>query len=243
MRGSLLAAVLFAVVFFLTEAETSSVSLHRPVQTAHAKRVRPRIPTRPFRIGAAYVYPPLTRAPAPLVVMLHGMCGDGRGVCEFWNRAGRQASWLVCPNGNAACGGYSDWRGDGETKARYLDGVLAALDERHLVTNHDGILAGFSRGAFVARDVAYARPGRFRGLVLLGAALVPDPQRLKRSGILRVVLGAGDLDGARPTMQRAARVLEQGGIEARYVSLGRIPHALPYDLERIMRDALEWIRD
>ena len=243
MRGSLLAAVLFAILF-LTEGE-ASVRLHAPLQTAHAKRIAPTTPSRPFRIASAYVYPPLTRAPAPLLVMLHGMCGDGRGVCEFWNRAGRQTSWLVCPNGNAACGSASDWRGDGETKARHLDGVIAALGDRHgaLVTEQDDILAGFSRGAFVARDVAYARPGRFHGLVLLGAALVPDPKRLKRSGIRRVMLGAGDFDGARPTMQRAARVLQQGGVEARYVSLGPIPHALPHDLERIMRDALAWLRE
>lgn len=241
MRGSVLAAALF--VLFLTDRQTSA-PLPRPSQTAHAKRLARKMPSRPFRIGTAYVYPPLTRAPAPLLVMLHGMCGDGRGVCEFWNRAGRQASWLVCPNGNAVCGSASDWRGDGETKARYLDGVIAELATQQgtLVTDHDDILAGFSRGAFVARDVAYARPGRFRGLVLLGAALVPDPKRLLRSGVRRVVLGAGDFDGARPTMQRASRVLQQGGVEARYVSLGRIPHALPHDLEHIMRDALAWIR-
>jgi predicted esterase len=153
----------------------------------------------------------------------------------------------VCPAGNARCGAYDDWKGTGEEKAVVIDEAIAAVDRAFgpsLVT-HDGgdVLIGFSRGAFVARDVAYARRGRFRGLVLLGASMTPDAARLKAAGVRRVVMAAGDYDGARPTMQRAARALDEAGLPTRYVSLGRIGHQLPHDLGDILRGAIAWIRE
>jgi predicted esterase len=205
--------------------------------------------------NAVHVWPPaaalagsaLAPAAAPVVVMLHGMCSDAVATCAFWNQAAQEQGWLVCPDGNARCGdGDPDWRGNGETKAAHIDAAVDALRAEHpraVAADGDDILVGFSRGAFVARDVAYARPGRYRGLVLLGAALKPDPKRLRDSGIRRVVLGAGDFDGSAPTMRQAARLLERGGLEARFVSLGPIYHALPGDLEDRLREAFAWIRD
>jgi len=55
------------------------------------------------------------------------------------------------------------------------------------------------------------------------------------------VLAAGDLDGARPAMQRAARALSAAGLPARYMSLGPIYHQLPSNLAEILREALAWI--
>jgi predicted esterase len=183
-------------------------------------------------------------SPAPIVFMLHGMCGEPLSQCEYWSDAGRVGSWLMCPAGNVRCGANWDWQGSGEVKARHLDAAVAALRvsyAEHVSVGND-ILIGFSRGAFVARDVAYARPGRYRGLVLIGAAMKPDPARLKRAGIRRVVLASGDRDGARSTMQLATEKLRRGGLEARFVSLGPIWHQLPADLEPFVRDAVQWIR-
>jgi predicted esterase len=205
--------------------------------------------TRSTASGAEIiVYPPLSTsaAGAPVVMMLHGMCGDPLSICEFWNRAGREGSWLVCPGGNTTCGDARDWAGSGEVKAAALDESFAALDKAygaHVAHDRGDILIGFSRGAFVARDVAYARPGRFRGLILLGASMQPDAARLKASGIRRVVMAAGDYDMARPAMKRAAAMMSALGLPSRYVSLGRIGHALPDNLEVILRDALRWVRE
>jgi predicted esterase len=196
------------------------------------------------------VYPPSPRAlgsgsSAPVVTMLHGMCSEPAATCELGRTAATAVGWFVCPTGNASCGDAADWTGRGETKAAFLDQSLAALDQAYgpFVARGSGdVLIGFSRGAFVARDVAYVRPNRWVGLVLLGAAMVPDAARLKASGIRRVVLGAGDFDGARPTMLKAAAVLSRAGLPTRFVSLGPIYHALPRDLDRILADALEWVR-
>jgi predicted esterase len=195
------------------------------------------------------VYPPSNATAglrAPVVMMLHGMCGDPLSICEFWNQAGREGSWLVCPGGNVACGGARDWSGSGEVKAAALDESLAVVDEAYgsFIDHSQGdILIGYSRGAFVARDVVYARPGRFRGLIFLGALMRPDAARLKASGVRRVVFAAGEWDMARPAMMRSAAALTGAGLPSRYVSLGKIGHALPDDLEAILRDALRWIRE
>ena len=183
-------------------------------------------------------------AAAPVVMMLHGMCGDPVSSCSAFHEAGREGSWLMCPAGNVRCGDSWDWTGEGERKARHLDAADRLLRERYgqQVSEGSDILIGFSRGAFVARDVAYARPGRYRGLVLIGAALEPDPARLRRSGIERVVLASGAYDAARPVMLRATTRLQRGGVEARFVSTGAIWHQLPADLDEIVRQAVRWIR-
>lgn len=201
--------------------------------------------------GRVFAYPPLPSsaapaAPAPVVMMLHGMCGDPRLACDFWSDAGREGSWLVCPAGNARCGDWDDWKGTPAEKAASLDQALEALDRAYpTAVVHAGrdVLIGFSRGAFVARDVAYERPGRYRALILIGASMTPDAARLKASGVRRVVMAAGDYDGARPTMQRAARALDAAGLPTRYVSLGPIPHTLPANLADHLRAALAWIRE
>ena len=101
---------------------------------------------------------------------------------------------------------------------------------------------GFSCGAFVARDVAYARRGRYRGLILIGAAMIPDAARLKGAGIRRVVMACGYHDGARAMMVRATAIMNRAGLETRFVSTGKIWHQPPHDLGAILRKQLAWGR-
>lgn len=199
----------------------------------------------PIASSAAMAGASMTPVPVPLVLMLHGVCGVPTGGCRALGAAGRHDSWLVCPGGNVRCGGAYDWQGDGEEKARHIDAATDEVRERWpalVAAPGDDVLVGFSRGAFVARDVAYARPGRYKGLVLIGAALTPDPQRLLDNGVRRVVLASGDFDGARPTMLRAAAILKRGGVETRFTSTGRLWHQLPHDLDEQLAPHIAWIR-
>jgi predicted esterase len=191
--------------------------------------------------------PPQERATPPAVLtMLHGMQSSPTRTCDRIAPAARRGLLVVCPTGNVALGDdVADWAGDGADKARHLDGALdAALVPLGLrpQANRGDVLVGFSRGAFVARDVVYERGDRWRGLVLIGAALVPDAERLRASGIRRVVLASGDFDGARSTMVAARAKLCAAGMPARFVSLGPVWHALPADTVDRLGEALDWVR-
>jgi predicted esterase len=172
---------------------------------------------------------------------LHGMCSDAHASCEAMRGLIEPRGALACPTGNGACGGWADWKGQGEDKATHVDAALDAA-WKHLgpTARGDEVLIGFSRGAFVARDIAFARPGRYRALVLIGAAAIPEASILKNSGIRRVVLASGDFDPARRTMEKAARELSAAGLPARYVHLGPVGHALPRDLSRPLGPAIDW---
>jgi predicted esterase len=194
------------------------------------------------------VYPPLDATPkpaaSPLVVFLHATCMEPADVCDFWSRGGRDNSFLVCPAGPSTCYGAPDWSGTPRLKADTLDAALAAVDGTYgpwVDRARGDVLIGYSRGAFAARDILYERPGRFRGLILLSAAVSPDPAKLKAAGIHRVVMATGDLDGSRPVMRKAVATLEAAGIPTKFVSLGKIGHWLPQDLESILRDAIAWV--
>ncbi|APR75345.1 Hypothetical protein A7982_00691 [Minicystis rosea] len=212
----------------------------------------PTVPGRRTQIGVPEnnpieLYPPrAAMSAAPLTVALHGRDMDPIDLCEGWNDVGREKSWLACPAGNAPSEEAFDWRGPTEERIAALDEQMAAIDTVYgpLVSHERGdVLVGFSRGAFLARDLVYARPGRFRGMVLLGAAVKLDADRLRAAGIRRVVLAAGDHDDARATMIHTANRLSARGIKARFMGLGPIHHALPPDLARVMRDALAWVRE
>ncbi len=222
----------------------------------------PKIPTDPFTLldeqgRPIEIYPPLTVAKhAPIVVALHATCMQPSSVCDAFGSAGRDGSWLVCPSGNSTCAGEPDWNGPGGTKAAFLAHALSTVDAQlgALAEKHDGVLLGWSRGAYAARDMLYAQvidntvtPGplpplhaRFRGLVLIAAAVTPSASKLRAVGIERVVMAAGDYDGSSETMKNAVKVLRVGGMEAKYVSLGKIAHVWPSDFEARMRVPIAW---
>lgn len=188
----------------------------------------------------------VARAPStPVFTMLHGMCGTAEDICAATHALTGSRGFLVCPAGNGTCGDVPDWTGDGKAKASFVLGGLGAARSTLGIARdpaHGDVLMGFSRGAFVARDVAYESKDEWVGLVLMGAATIPDADRLRAAGIRRVVLASGDFDGARKTMVAAARKLCQKGLPARFVSLGPIYHALPVDLAARLGPSLDWVR-
>jgi len=195
------------------------------------------------------VYPPLDARPsAPLVVFLHATCMDPRPVCDLVGHAGREGTFLVCPSGNDTCFGAPDWHGPAEVKSAFLTSALEKVEQRWgKYIAHDDTLIGWSRGAFAARDILYAdvargAASRFTSLVLIAADVTPDPVRLTKAGIRRVLFTAGDQDGARTTMQRAAAKLTAAGIPARYISLGPIGHWLPDDFDQRLSPGIAWVR-
>lgn len=227
-----------------------------PVGVDDEPPLRPR-PLNPFTVAdelgrGVAVYPPLpfglgVEEPARRIVFLHATCMQPWWVCDAFGRAGRDAAWLVCPSGNSTCAGEPDWYGPPDEKAAFLDRALSLVD--HAVAPFDdprpGVLVGWSRGAFAARDVLSSGrfAGRFRALVLVAAAIDLDGKWLRRHGIQRLVVAAGDGDGARPALLRTRDAALAAGVSARWVSLGPIGHVWPADFEARMREPLRWALD
>lgn len=197
------------------------------------------------------LYPPVDPRPAPLVVALHATCMEPASVCDWFGSSGREHGWLVCPAGHSTCNDAPDWSGPSEEKAAFLERDLETA-ETHLgdrVDGERGVLFGWSRGAFAACDILRVAvksrelgriATRFKGLVLMAARVRPDDATLRAAGIDRVVLAAGDQDSAAESMRASAAALKRSGFEARYVSLGAIPHQWPEDFEARMREHIAW---
>ncbi len=252
VRGRAIVCLLLAIVggiAFLTQSRW-------PERTARASLLQGATFSQVAPVVAATAVNPIDKlggevtalvsgsASSPALTFLHGMCMNAEATCHRLDGAAGALGLIVCPHGNAECGGASDWKGDGAEKAAFLDEAFLDVEEAFgpdASPRKGGVLVGFSRGAFVARDVIYERPGYFRGAILVGAALSPDAERFRKAGIRRVVLAAGDFDGARPTMEKAAVRLNALGIPSKFVRLGPIPHALPKDFDRFVAEAVQWI--
>jgi predicted esterase len=191
-------------------------------------------------------YPPIDADRSkPAVVFLHGMWASPEDSCGAFERAATPFAFLVCPRGNAPLGDGRMWSG---TYATVAPNVHAALDAAGLLApgkldRAGGTLMGFSNGAYFAAEVAQGEPGRWTGLVLLSMRLELDVARLRAAGIRRVVLGAGDRDGARDSMQRLVARTDAAGLPARFISLGPVGHEFPPDMAARMCDAIAWVRE
>lgn len=194
--------------------------------------------------GVAYAPADVT-SPRPAIVYLHGMWASPEDSCPLFARAVAPFGFLVCPRGNAPFGDGRMWAGTSADAERQIGAALAAaeaLSPGKLDHSGNGTLIGYSNGAYFAAEVACAQRGRWPGLMLMSMKLDLDPARLRAAGVRRVVLAAGDADGARASMQAQAERLVAGGVEARFVSLGRGGHELPSDVDERIGAALSWLR-
>jgi predicted esterase len=209
--------------------------------------------------GVAYA-PVDTAAPRPAIVYLHGMWASPEDSCGYFEHATTPFGFLVCPRGNAplagrhvsgSAGAWSTpdgrmWTGTYSTVAPQLRAALDAagrLLPGKLDRAASGTLIGYSNGAYFAVEVACSEPGRWTGLVLLSMRLELDVARLTAAGVQRVVLAAGEKDGARASMQALATRTDAAGLATRFVSLGETGHQFPPDLDARMCDAVAWVRE
>jgi predicted esterase len=206
-----------------------------------------------LKVGAderpAIVYAPELEAEAkkPVIVMLHGMCDTPENECNAFHPAVANVGFLVCPRANGACGnGGAIWRGSPESKRALVDDSLTALGTQFgssAIIDRDATLIGFSQGAYLAVDMVKRSKGPWSSLILIGASIEVDARTLREAGILRVLLAAGDYDGARPAMKKTTSELVHAGFDAKFASLGPVGHQFAPDMNAWMKDALEWVRE
>jgi predicted esterase len=192
-------------------------------------------------------YPPVDATAArPAIVFLHGMWAGPEEQCGIFERAATPFGFLVCPRGNTPNGDGRMWTGTYATVAPQLRAGLdaaGALAPGKLDRTGGGTLIGYSNGAYFAVEVAMAEPGKWTGLVLLSMRLELDVSRLRAAGVRRILLAAGDRDGARAPLQALAERTDSAGLATRFTSLGPGGHEFPPDMSARMCDAVAWVRD
>src|SRR5581483_10428618 len=129
--------------------------------------------------------PPGVADPAPVLVALHGMGGDGRGMCDGVRAWADREGWvLVGPTFP-----YGDWTDPANVAnegPRFLPRLAAILDEAPAKIGHAVqprvVLYGFSRGAQLAARFALLYPERVRGVVVMSGGTYTLPLRATTVG-------------------------------------------------------------
>ncbi|HEX4513873.1 MAG TPA: hypothetical protein VH054_10065 [Polyangiaceae bacterium] len=244
-------------------APQSSTNMTRPVPQPNIEsslgRVAPSTPTSstPERAPApapewlvadaagpdVLVYAPVaTTGPHPVVVFLHGMCGAPEYECPALARAVTTKAFLVCPRAPNACtNGGSRWGSN--DRAGLIESVVDRVKQRFgdRVDDHERTLMGFSEGAFVALAVGEHDARAWPRLALIGAKISPDITQLKRHGVVRLLLAAGDFDLSRPQMASVARRLRASGVDCTFSSLGKVGHRFAVEMDAWTKTALDWL--
>ena len=253
-----LCAVLLALLTFAARAAARVEPSRAHVidardRTPKLEAARAKYPTQPLVLReddhAILAFPPRASiSPAsaasnkPLtVVYLHGIHGLPENGCP-WLRAGAsELGWLVCPAANERLSNDTfSWSGSVSDQRAVVARAERAAQAQGADPASPGVIVAFSQGAYVALDLVRAHLGSYRGLVLIGAEVEPSADVLTAAGVDRIVLAAGDLDGAAAPMRRAAQRLRDSGKSARFVSLGRIGHSYETTDREALRDAIAW---
>ena len=241
--GTEATAAASASAFGVHDRSARTVDAHA---SAHrAGETRGHYPSSPLTLHADGVdvlaFPPATKAESkPLsVVYLHGMRGRAANGCPWFRGGASEQGWLVCPEAiEQQPGGSWSWGADVFKQAPIVEGALRAARESG-ASSEPGIAVGFSQGSYVALDLVKAHLASFRGLVLLGAELHPNAQRLKDAGIVRIALGAGQMDSlAYASLREEAVRLSNEGIETRFFDLGRVGHTYVVEDTKVLDDAI-----
>jgi predicted esterase len=160
-------------------------------------------PAQDLTFDDYYVHVPAgIKDPAPVLVALHGMGGDGRSSCDGvrpW--ADRQGWVLVGPTF-----AYGDWTNPMEVARegpRFLPRLATILDELPERIGHPvqprAALYGFSRGAQLAERFALLYPDRVSAAVLMSAGTftlpLPETTVDGQTRQLLYPLGVADVGG------------------------------------------------
>ena len=168
------------------------------------------------------------------MVYLHGRCGDATNGCPHFEPGVAGFGWLVCPPATQRCadGGVS-WSGSTAQKRAVVDaaiGAVAASFPGLVDVAAPSVVIGFSQGAYVAVDMVRERPGRYMGMLLIGAEITATAEALSAAGVKRVVLAAGVYDG-----DAVAAVGHDVGEAHRRAWRGGARHGLAGDRDRAAR--------
>ncbi len=191
----------------------------------------------------AYPARKASAAPRPPAVMLHGMCDEPEWECPHFASATTDRGFLVCPRANLRCeGGGSIWSADPRFAASIEASIarVAAEYPAHVDAGGGRTLIGFSLGAIRAVDLANSGGGKWRSVIAIAAKVYPRAEALRRAGVERIVLAAGDHDMMKWHMVGEAKKLARAGFPVAFMSMGKVGHTFPKDMNARMSRAMAW---
>jgi predicted esterase len=188
-------------------------------------------------------YPAQIEGAVGVTVVLHGMCGHPANACRHFASQVTRSMHLICPRARQRCeGGGSSWPQVGFAEQieravlRATQPLAGRVDESRGRT-----LVGYSLGAFRALELAERAAHQYPRVMLIGARIFPNQQRLRDSGVERLLLSAGTWDMTYGHMQSESRRLARAGVPIRFLGLGPAGHAFTPSFQEYLRQALEWL--
>ncbi|HSO33626.1 MAG TPA: hypothetical protein VLT33_13930 [Labilithrix sp.] len=181
-----------------------------------------------------------------LMANLHGVCNPPGYACGYWVEAASKVGFLVCPSGNAHCGGPSGPPTWTEPLAKIdadLEKAIAVVDAQHPgeIDRDGAVLTGFSLGAYSAVQIARNHPGRWPYLIVNEADVALDVAQLRAAGVRAVALIAGENGSQVAGERRTAERLARQGFPARLWVMKGAGHYYSADIDTIMAEALAFV--
>jgi len=247
-------------------ASDASVDVAIDVQEEPHVVLEPEREPGPFEVkflgtdaGARNVYYAIPRRKGPkrLMAMLHGVCNPPGYACGYWWPAAIEKGILVCPEGNAKCAwscgdcrpdrkeGPPSWEESFADIDRDLEKSIAKVDSLQPgeIERGGAVLAGFSRGAYVAVFIAQSHPGRWPYLILNEADTEVSAAQLRAAKVKAVVLMAGAIGLNAAPEKKTYDELVKAGFPAKMTLMPKAGHFYSENIEDLMRDALAFFEE
>jgi predicted esterase len=246
----------FTALSALAVGASLSTASAEPVRIAKEPAPRTAAPPKPASLNvpatpvtlsdgkqSVVVHPPEQHAaPQPVTVMLHGMCDEPQNECPWFDSAATPDGWLVCPRAETRCqGGGSTWTSDPGAAIETSLKLVAHDYPKAIEDAHDRTVIGFSLGGSRALSVAESGGGKYRYVIVIAAKVYPSAAKLRRAGVERIVLAAGDYDMTHAHLLAQAKKLARQGFPVAFMSMGKVGHTFPRDLPERMTRAMAWL--
>lgn len=210
-----------------------------------------RAETGPFEIPligkrTVYFVAPRNAGKQRLMAMLHGVCNPPGYTCGLWAETAKDLGFLVCPTGDGSCGpsmyNAPTWNEPDTKIDEDLELSIGKVDAIYPgeLDRKDGVLLGFSRGAYVGAKIAATHPGRWPYLVLIEADVKLSKKMLDAAGVRAVALIAGEIGGQIAGERKTEKALVAEGYPAKLWVMRKAGHHYSDDIETVMREAIDW---
>jgi predicted esterase len=100
---------------------------------------------------------------------------------------------------------------------------------------------GYSLGAPAAMLQVMREPYRYDRLMIVNASMEPSVAQMKRAGVRRVALVAGERDATVHKLRAAALRLAGGGVDARFFALAATDHYFNATSQAQLAAPLAWL--